>query len=309
MDTQAYYNRTAESPNNTTTHSHQPSTPTNNEKTVINLHGVSRTLLIPLIAREYDNTLHDPILGDPYAKAILDKITFDSESITLTPFQKSGIALRTSQFDRWTQSFLRRNPRSTVLHLACGFDSRMQRMEWGGDTRWVDIDLPGVIQLRMKIQPVSLPGRDYSLIEADVLDPDWMRELGPVSGPVLVIMEGLLAYLSEQDVRGLLRRICETFPEGEMLFEGVSSIALQRLNESSSMNSVAGMGVVFQSSIDDALALEDLHPHLKLVESVPVVQAPGVEKLSTLGRMIMYLSSWFVSGRDAAKLLRFRFGA
>jgi hypothetical protein len=56
------------------------------------------------------------------------------------------------------------------------------------------------------------------------------------------------------------------------------------------------------------MALEDLHPHLKLAESIPVVQAPGAEKLSLLSRMLMYFTSWFPSGRDSARLLRFRFG-
>ncbi|CAL5873298.1 uncharacterized protein PFLUO_LOCUS7569 [Penicillium psychrofluorescens] len=276
-----------------------------NEKIAVNLEGVAKTLLIPLIARAYDNTLPGPIVGDPYAKDVLEKIEFDADAMTMTPFKNSSIALRTSQLDRWAATFLKKNANTTVLHLACGFDSRMQRVEWGEKTRWIDIDLPEVIELRRKVQPVSLPGRDYSLIGVDVLDENWMHDIGEVSGPVLVIMEGLLAYLPEKDARGLLRRICETFSEGEMVFESVSSAALKWLNRPESLKAVSDTGAVFQSSVDDPTALEDLHPHLRLAESVPVVQAPGTEKFPLLSRMLMYFTSWFPSGRDSARLLRF----
>ncbi|KAJ5610603.1 S-adenosyl-L-methionine-dependent methyltransferase [Penicillium lagena] len=282
--------------------------PGNNEKIAIKLDGVAKTLLIPLIARVYDNTLPLPILGDPYAKDVLEKIEFDADAMSMTPLQNGGLCLRTSQFDRWAAAFLQDNANTTVLHLACGFDSRMQRIEWGETTRWIDVDLPEVIELRRKIQPVSLPGRDYSLIGVDVLDENWVHEIGDVSGPVLVIMEGLLSYLPEKDARGLLQRICQTFSEGEMMFEGVSSAALKRINQPETIKAVSDTGAVFQSTIDDPMALEDLHPHLQLAESVPVVQAPGTEKLPLLGRMLMYFASWFPSGRDSARLLRFQFG-
>lgn len=278
------------------------------EKMAFELDGVAKTLLIPLIARAYDNALLEPILGDPYAKYTLEKIDFDADAMPMTPFQKGGIALRTRQFDQWTANFLQKNASTTVLHVACGFDSRMQRVEWGQNTRWIDIDLPEVIELRRKIQPTLLPGRDYSLIGVDVLDGNWTHAVGEVSGPVLVVMEGLLAYLPEKDARGLLRQICQTFSKGEMMFEGVSSPALNFLNRPESMKAVSSTGAVFQSSIDDPMALEHLHPHLRLVESIPVVQAPGIEKFPLLGRMLIYFTSWFASGRDSARLFRFRFG-
>ncbi|KAJ5152045.1 S-adenosyl-L-methionine-dependent methyltransferase [Penicillium capsulatum] len=278
------------------------------EKIPIQLDGVAGTLLIPLLARAYDNALPDPILGDVYAQDVLDKIEFDVAAMSLTPFQNCGIAVRTSQFDRWTAGFLKNHANTTVLHLACGFDSRMQRVEWGDKTRWIDIDLPEVIRLRSQILPVSLPGRDYSLVGVDVLEENWMRDIVPVSGSVLVIMEGLLAYLPEKDARGLLQRICQAFPHGEIMCESVSSVALKVLNRPDSMKAASGTGALFQSSIDNPMALENLHPSLRLAESVPVIQASGTEKFPLLGRMLVYLVSWFPSGRDSAKLLRWRFG-
>ncbi|KAJ5702151.1 hypothetical protein N7488_009699 [Penicillium malachiteum] len=282
------------------------SDPTPKIQIEVNLEGVARTCLLTLIARGYDNTFPRPILGDPYAKDVLEKL--DIPAVPMTDFQKRSIVLRTYQFDLWTSSFLQKNLNTTVLHLACGFDSRMQRVKWGENTRWIDIDLPEVIQLRKQTQPTSFPDRDYSLIGVDVLEENWMHDLGDVSGPVLVIMEGLLPYFREEDMNKLLQRICQKFPHGEMLFEGIGSAAIEFFNRSGWMNSVTDMRAKFQSSLDDPMVLEDLDPHLKLVESVPVIQASGVERFPLLTRLWMYLTSWSASARDSARLLRFRFG-
>ncbi|KAJ5408326.1 S-adenosyl-L-methionine-dependent methyltransferase [Penicillium cosmopolitanum] len=286
-------------------------TTTTSPKIPISLTGVSKTLLIPLIARAYDNSLPTPILADPYPAAVLSKLSFDIDSMPTTPFQNAGISLRTKHFDDWTSSFLRTNHDTTVLHLACGFDSRAQRVSWSEGTRWIDIDLPEVIELRKEDLPLSFPtgnDQEYSLLGIDVTGETWMRDLDIGDGPVLVIMEGLLSYLPEKEVRALLTRICETFPQGEIIFECVSSPVLNWLNRPESMNAVKNTGAVFKSAVDDPMTLENLHSGLKLVENVSLLLAPGTEKFPLLGRVRMYLSSWFQSGRDSARFLRFRFG-
>ncbi|KAE8327824.1 S-adenosyl-L-methionine-dependent methyltransferase [Aspergillus sergii] len=266
-----------------------------------------RTLLITLIARAYDFSVPRPILGDPYAQDILDRLDFDVGKMTMTPFQMACIAVRTSRFDRWTSNFLQHNPNTSVLHLACGLDSRMERVKWGENTRWVDIDLPEVIALRRKVQPTSSPGRDYSLLGIDVLDEDWMYDIS-TDGPVLVVMEGLLCYLSEDDVKQLLQRMCQTFRRGELLFECINSTTLQALNGTKPIQSVSSTGAEFHSSVDDPKILELLHPGLKLVESIRLAEAPGVEMFPLGSRLLMYLRSWIPGVRDASRFLRFQFG-
>ncbi|KAE8416780.1 S-adenosyl-L-methionine-dependent methyltransferase [Aspergillus pseudocaelatus] len=266
-----------------------------------------RTLLVTLIARAYDFSTPRPILGDSYAKDILERLDFDVTKMTMTPNQMASIALRTSHFDRWTSDFLQHNPDTTVLHLACGLDSRMDRVKWGENTRWVDIDLPEVIELRRKVQPTSLPGRDYSVLGVDVLNEDWMHGIS-TDGPVLVVMEGLLCYLPEEDGKRLLQRVCETFRRGELLFECISSLTLQALNGKTPIQSISSTGAVFHSSVDDPKAVELFHPDLKLVESVRLAEAPGVEMFPLSFRALMYLRSWIPGVRDAARFLRFSFG-
>lgn len=64
-------------------------------------------------------------------------------------------ALRAKQLDTWTAEFLAEHGAATVLHLGCGVDSRVYRVDPPGPVRWYDLDHPKVIELRRRL---SLPG-------------------------------------------------------------------------------------------------------------------------------------------------------
>lgn len=59
--------------------------------------------------------------------------------------------MRAKLLDDWTADFLAGHPSATVLHLACGLDTRAQRMAFGSGVRWVDVDLPAVAALRERL--------------------------------------------------------------------------------------------------------------------------------------------------------------
>ncbi|OGM48260.1 hypothetical protein ABOM_002113 [Aspergillus bombycis] len=277
------------------------------KKAEVDLNGVAKTLLVTLVARAYDFSTPRPILGDPYAQDVLERLDFEVTTMTMTPNQMATIAVRTRQFDRWASDFLQHNPDTTVLHLACGLDSRMDRVQWGKNTRWVDIDLPEVIALRKKVQFTSFPSRDYSLLGVDVLNEDWIHGIS-TDGPVLVVMEGLLPYLHEDDARRLLQRVCENFRWGELLFDCINSATLRSLNERMPIQSIRSTGAEFHSAVDDPKTLELFHPGLKLAESIRLPEAPGVEQFPLDFRALMYLRSWVPGVRDSARFLRFQFG-
>ncbi|RDL38760.1 uncharacterized protein BP5553_03100 [Venustampulla echinocandica] len=274
-------------------------------KVDVTLKGVAETLFIPLAARAFDATTQRPILGDSYAKDALDKLDYELDKAALPPGQCAKIALRSRQFDRWTASFLATHPHSTVLHLACGLDSRAQRVEWGSDIRWVDIDLPEVVALRRQILPQSFSGRDYRLLGASVTDSAWLEDI-PADRPTVVVMEGLLSYLMEEDVEGLLSHLVDRLQEGELLFECVNLAVLSSLRKGK-LKAVEQTGAQFNWAVDDLKKLEDIHPHLEMLESINFMEAPGIEELSFTSRATMYLLSWLPSIRESVRFVRFKF--
>ncbi|SPN96671.1 related to O-Methyltransferase involved in polyketide biosynthesis [Cephalotrichum gorgonifer] len=278
-------------------------------KAPVSLTGVAETLLIPLASRASDVVSGRPILGDRHAKDVLDRLDYDSQKVALGPVHNALLALRTRLFDVWTTSFLGRHPRATVLHLACGLDARVLRVEWGKDVRWIDLDLPEVVALRREVLPDSVPGRDYRLLGASITGDDegWLEEI-PRDGKLVVIMEGLLSYLAEETVERLLRRFVEGPWEGELLFSCISPVVLKRSLEVGAPKAVRDTGAAFQSAVESPEALEDLYPGMKLLESISAIGVPGVEQAPVFTRFLLYLLSWIPSARDSGRYLRFQFG-
>ena len=96
-----------------------------------------------------------------------------------------------------------------MLHLGCGLDSRAFRIDPTATVRWYDIDMPDVIEMRKKIYPER---HDYRMIGTSVTDPQWLYQI-PADHPVLLVAEGLVAYIAEEEVMKLFNRITEKFPQ------------------------------------------------------------------------------------------------
>ncbi|WP_406636808.1 class I SAM-dependent methyltransferase [Amycolatopsis sp. WGS_07] len=184
--------------------------------------GVQSTMLVTLFLRARDTRDPRPILGDRFAAEAVEAIDYDWAKLAKPSIVRSrtGVALRARQFDTWAAEFLREHPDATVLHLACGMDSRAFRLDRPSGVRWFDVDLPDVVALRRKLYA---DGDGYRMLAASVTDSGWLAEI-PADRPALILAEGLLMYLAEDDVRQLLRRLTGHFPSGTVIFDGVSPL-------------------------------------------------------------------------------------
>ncbi|KAI1174852.1 S-adenosyl-L-methionine-dependent methyltransferase [Nemania sp. FL0916] len=275
------------------------------DKIEVTLSGVAETLLIPLLGRAMDAAAQQPLLGDSFAGGVVRRLDYDFAKLPVQPVQAAGIAMRTQCYDRWATAFLAARPHATVLQLGCGLDSRNQRVDWGADTRWIDADLPGVVALRRRLLPTSLPGRDYQLVAADVTSDAWLAAI-PKDRPVLVIMEGLVSYLPPDDATGLLRRLVDGLGEGELHFDCMNTTVLAA-NQKDSKGILSRTGSTFQWAVDDLHDIEKIHTSLHLLEAIRYLEAPGVEQLPLLNRLGHYMLSWVPSLRDSVRFVRFGF--
>lgn len=88
--------------------------------------------------------------------------------------------MRAELLDDRTADFPSRHPSATVLHLACGPAARARLLD--------------------------VPAGDYRLVHASVTDDGWWDGV-PADRPVVAVFEGLTMYLTEDGVRGLVRRV------------------------------------------------------------------------------------------------------
>lgn len=257
---------------------------------------VEWTNLVTLYLRAYESHSERPVLGDHEAAAAVDRIDYDFSRIRRMSFPASNqyhVALRAKQLDDWCTEFLRRQPDAIVLHLGCGLDSRAFRLDVPPSVSWFDVDQPGVVELRRRLYDDT---DRYRMIGSSVTDAQWLEQV-PTRRPTLVVAEGLLMYLSANEVRQLLGRLTDRFDGGEMLFDTLSALAPL-------LSKLLTRGII-KWGVRDARDLQRWNPKLRLLERSPALA--GYEKIPSTVVRLMYKLTWATPGRSYDVLNRFAY--
>jgi O-methyltransferase involved in polyketide biosynthesis len=190
----------------------------------VQLTGEKATLLATLYGRALDARSPGTVLHDTMALEAIRQLDFDFTRTGLRRGDETAVALRARHFDRWTREFLTARPKATVLHLGCGLDTRVWRLDPGPDVRWFDVDYPEVIELRRQLFPTRA---GCELIGSSVTDPSWLAQV-PGDLPVLVVAEGLTMYLKQDAGEALFQQVVQHFPRGQLIFDALSRRGIGR---------------------------------------------------------------------------------
>jgi O-methyltransferase involved in polyketide biosynthesis len=271
------------------------------EREKITLSGAQETMLATLYGRAVDSRSPDSVLHDHAAQEAVERVAYDFSKTGMTDTTAIGIALRAKQLDDWVMEFLTGQQKATVLHLACGLDTRVQRLDPPSMVRWLDVDYPEVIDLRRRLLP--RPSGSYETVGASVTDDAWLREV-PDDRPTVAVFEGLTMYLRKEEGKRLIQRITERFPSGQLLFDvyGSLGIRLQKM-----VPAVRNAGATLHWGVDDPQEIEAWHTGLTCLDAVRSVDMPGVEKMSASGRVSMRVMAHLPGFRDVGRILRYRF--
>lgn len=270
----------------------------------ITLTGTAETLLGTLHGRALDALAAHSVLHDRTAVEVAAKLDYDFRRLGIRRSDAVGIAMRAKVLDRWTREFLRTHPGATVLHLGCGLDSRVARIDPGPGVRWFDVDQAHVIELRERLYD---PRPGYRMIGASVTDPSWLSEV-PRDTPALVVAEGLTMYLPAAEGPALLRRLAEHVGHGEMAFDIFSRLGV-RLSKLVPM--LRQSGARLDWGIDDPRSLEHQVPGMRLVNVVSAVDAADPVDLARTSWAFRAELAVFVRLpvlRDIGHIVRYGFG-
>jgi O-methyltransferase involved in polyketide biosynthesis len=197
------------------------------DKVSIDLSGPSQTMLTTLYCKALDADWDRPILGDDFAKQAVARIDYDWDELKVTDRWTPLVTVRTAQFDVWAAEFLAANPDATVIHLGCGLDSRVFRLDPGPGVEWYDVDYPAVISLREKVFDVAGASRqNYHLVATPATDPSWLDQI-PADRPTLLLAEGISMYLAEDDGVALLQHVIDRFGTGEIQIDYYSRLVVR----------------------------------------------------------------------------------
>lgn len=190
--------------------------------TTTQLSAVSETLFVPLYYRAEENCRPDPMLKDPRAVEIVEKVDFDFSWLKGQEFEKTTVLMRARQFDHITGEFLAGNPRGIVVDIGCGLDTRFYRVD-NGSVSWFDLDYPEVIRVREEL--LGSPPPRCQNIAHSALDFQWLDVLQDSRKQThLFIAEGVFPYLSEVEIKRLVLQLKTCFPGSELLFDAIPAI-------------------------------------------------------------------------------------
>ncbi|MBO5031058.1 MAG: class I SAM-dependent methyltransferase [Lachnospiraceae bacterium] len=245
----------------------------------VNIQGVPETMLQTLFARAAYSQKKEHKFYDKKAIEIVKQLDYDFSKAEEDAVMSSGVIARTILFDRMVGAFLEENPDAAIINIACGLDTRVYRLD-NGQVRWYNLDLPEVIDIRRRF--LEEQGR-ISMIAKSAMDESWASEIENPTGRVLVVIEGLVMYLTETDVKKILSIICRRFEHADIIMETMNPFIMRHMKE----KSIEASKARFTWGVKSGRELERMAPELTWIKDISLVE--GMKELypvyQVLGRI------------------------
>ena len=158
--------------------------------------------------RAMESERPDALFHDPYARKLAGaRGEHIMRSVRFGVAAASAMIVRTKVFDEVILRLITERGVDEVLNLACGLDARAYRLPLPTSTRWTDVDFPEMIAYRSNVLAGETPACAYEAAGVDLGDAiardALFDRIGARSRRVAVISEGLLVYLTPDDVGSL----------------------------------------------------------------------------------------------------------
>jgi methyltransferase (TIGR00027 family) len=168
---------------------------------------ISDTARWMAVYRARETERPDAVFRDPFARALAGERGEQIANAAVFGEENSWSFLaRTYLFDRFVARQVKQGA-DLVVNLAAGLDTRPYRMEWPPTLRWVEVDLPDILDYKEEILGDAKPVCEVERVRLDLANPDARRglfdRLGRSAQNVLVISEGLIIYLMPAEVGAL----------------------------------------------------------------------------------------------------------
>lgn len=196
---------------------------------------VSDTARWVAMYRALESERPDALFRDPWARKLAGP-----EGEAILREMPRGLSLswplvvRTQVIDEIVLKAVERDGVDTILNLAAGLDVRPYRLPLPASLRWVDADLPEILSHKQGLMAAEKPRCALEFAHVDLTDAAARKALfqrvGAASQNCLVISEGLLPYLTAEQVSGLAAELHRQASFQRWLFDLFSAKLLRRMN-------------------------------------------------------------------------------
>jgi len=170
---------------------------------------ISDTARWMAVYRARETEREDAAFRDPFARALAgERGERIAQALAFTEEYAWSFVARTYLFDRFVSRLVQHGA-DMVVNLAAGLDTRPYRMDLPASLRWVEVDLPDILDYKEEILGGATPVCQLERVRLDLSNEDGRRglfaDLGRRATRVAVIAEGLVVYLMADAVGSLAR--------------------------------------------------------------------------------------------------------
>jgi len=174
---------------------------------------ISDTARWVAVYRARETERPDAAFRDPFARRLAgERGEQIARAMPMAEEAAWSFIARTHLFDRFILRAVEGGA-DLVVNLAAGLDARPYRMTLPPSLRWVEVDLPEILDYKEEVLAAEKPVCALERVRLDLSNVDARRglfaRLGGSARQALVISEGLLIYLMRSDIYDLGRDLAE----------------------------------------------------------------------------------------------------
>jgi methyltransferase (TIGR00027 family) len=171
------------------------------------IQNVSDTAFMVAGFRALENERSKPLFRDPLAARLVGEHGKKILAAVLWHFVGAwSVVIRTVIIDDYIRQAIAAGV-DTILNLGAGLDTRPYRIDLPSSLRWIEVDFPHMIELKETRLAGEKPSCRLERISLDLTDRALRRKLfadvSAGSDKLLVLTEGVIPYLTNQDVADL----------------------------------------------------------------------------------------------------------
>jgi len=210
---------------------------------------ISDTARWVAIFRAEESERSDAVFHDPFARRLAgEKGEQIADAIGFSRQNSWSFVARTYLFDEYIKQHVEQGY-DMIVNLAAGLDARAYRMQLPKMLKWIDVDLPGMINYKNEILQHEKPTCEYRTIVLDLADRkerlQLFQQLNNECKKALVVTEGLIIYLTSEQAAELATDLSSQDHFRRWVFDLVSPALLEMIQKEM-QPALKGSGAVFQ---------------------------------------------------------------
>ena len=243
---------------------------------------ISDTARWVAIFRAEESERPDAVFHDPFARRLAgEKGQQIANAIEFGQKNSWSFVARTYSFDEFIMQHIEQGY-DMIVNLAAGLDARAYRMQLPKNLKWVDVDLPGMINYKNEILQHEKPNCEYRSFALDLADRkarlELFQQLDRACKKALVVTEGLIIYLTSEQAAELATDLSSQPHFRRWIFD-LASPALLEMIQKEMQPALTGSGAIFQFAPEDGEAFFEKYGWKHIESKSSLKTAANLERL------------------------------